>query len=81
MARALLQSRSYTQEAANQGAEADLATQRASNAGTAGTIGGFGSLLGGANAFADKWMKYQNVGITPFKSSDNLGDWSPRGAF
>jgi hypothetical protein len=81
MARALLQSRSYTQEAANQGAEADLATQRASNAGTAGTIGGFGSLLGGANAFADKWMKYQNVGITPFSSANNLGDWSPRGAF
>jgi hypothetical protein len=81
MARALLQSRSYTQEAANQGAEADLATQRASNAGTAGTIGAFGSLLGGANSFADKWMKYQNVGITPFKSTDELGDWSPRGAF
>jgi hypothetical protein len=68
MARALLQSRSYTQEAANQGAESDLATQRASNASTAGTIGAFSSLLGGASGFADKWMKYQNVGITPFSS-------------
>jgi hypothetical protein len=52
----------------------------ASNAGTAGTIGGFSSLLGGANSFADKWMKYQNVGITPFSGANNLGDWSPRGA-
>jgi hypothetical protein len=76
MARALLQSRSYTADAANQGAEAELQTQRASNAGTAGTIGAFSSLLGGATSFADKWQKYQNVGIAPFSSS--LGDWSPR---
>jgi hypothetical protein len=63
MQRALLQSRSYTAEAANQGAEAQLATQRASSATTGGLFGGLGSLLGGATSFSEKWQKYQLSGV------------------
>lgn len=63
MQRALLQSRSYTAEAANQGAEADLAGARARSATTGGLLGGLGSLLGGATSFADKWQRYQLSGV------------------
>src|SRR5205085_614920 len=66
MARAGLQARGYESEAASQAAEADLAGMRARNAQTAGAISGFGSLLGGATSFADKWLKYQTVGVSGF---------------
>lgn len=59
---ALLTSRSYSAQAANFGAEAELDTMRASNARTSGFTSGFGSLLGSASSFADKWSRFKTVG-------------------
>lgn len=71
---ALLTSRSESAAASNFGAQAKLDTMRASNAESTGLLGGFGSLLGGATSFADKWAR--------FKGPDTaFGDWSPRGGF
>jgi hypothetical protein len=61
---AMLTARSEAAQATNFGAQADLDTMRARNASTSGAIGGFGSILGGATSFADKWLKFQTVGVT-----------------
>jgi hypothetical protein len=63
MQNAELRARGYNIEASNQQAEAGLATMRGRQAATAGTVGGFSSLLGGATSFADKWMKFQSEGV------------------
>lgn len=59
MANAMLRSRAYGSQATSFGAEADLQNMRASSASSSGTIGAFGSLLGGASSFAEKWSRYQ----------------------
>lgn len=59
MANARLRARGYDTQAGNFAAEADLARMRGQSAQSAGYIGAFGSLLGGASSFAEKWSKYQ----------------------
>lgn len=63
---AQLQSRGYAQQGANYGAQADVYGLQASQARTAGMIGGFSSLLSSASSFSDKWMRFSDKGITPF---------------
>jgi hypothetical protein len=69
MQNAMLQERSYEAQASNYGAQAGLDTMTAKNASSAGTLGVFSSLLGGASSFADKWMRYQNVGVKGYGSA------------
>lgn len=63
MQNAELRARGFDIEATNQGAQAGLLRQQASNAQTAGAFSGFSSLLTGGSNFADKWLKYQNEGV------------------
>lgn len=58
-----LQAYGYQTQAMNYGSQATLDTAEAGFAQTAGTIGAFGSILGGASSFASKWSSYQNQGI------------------
>jgi hypothetical protein len=81
MARALLQSRSIPRRQPTKGPKRIWQHSARAMPARLGPLAGLAPCLGGANSFADKWMKYQNVGITPFSSANNLGDWSPRGAF
>lgn len=60
---AMLTARSEVAQATNFGAQADLDTMRARNASSSGLIGGFGSILGGATSFADKWLKFSTTGV------------------
>jgi hypothetical protein len=60
---AMLTSRAESAQATNFGEQAKLDTMRASNAESAGLLGGFGSILGGATSFADKWLKFQTTGV------------------
>lgn len=46
--------------------QAEVATAGGNNAATAGAIGGFSTLLGGAGQVADRWYRYSNqTGNTP----------------
>lgn len=63
---AQLQSRGYSQQGVNYGAQAGLYDMQASNARNAGMIGGFSSLLSSASSFSDKWMRFTDKGVTPF---------------
>ncbi len=58
-----LRARGAEVQASNFGAEAGLASMRAQNASTAGTISGFSSLLSAGSQFSDKWLKFQNEGV------------------
>lgn len=49
----------YQVQGSNFGAQAGLDTAAGANAGTAGTVNAFGSLLGGASQVAGKWASYQ----------------------
>jgi hypothetical protein len=60
-----LQAYGYQTAATGFGAEAGLQQQQARYAGTAGMIGGAGTILGGATSLANKWLQYQNVGLVP----------------
>jgi hypothetical protein len=60
-----LQAYGYQTAATGFGAEAGLQQQQARYAGTAGMIGGAGTILGGATSLASKWLQYQNVGLLP----------------
>ena len=55
---AALRARADQTQATNYEAEAGLQERKASDAGTASTIGTFGTLLSGASSFADKWTKF-----------------------
>lgn len=57
MANAALRARGYEAQASNYASEADLARMRGRS--SSGYIGAFGSLLGGASSFSEKWAKYQ----------------------
>lgn len=66
---ALLQTNQALSQATSFSAQAGLEDFEARNARAAGTTRAFGSLLGGATSFADKWLKYQNAGISGFGSA------------
>lgn len=63
---ALLQANQSLAQSTNFGAQAGLSDFEAKNARSAGMMKGFGSLIGGASSFSDKWLKYQNAGIAGF---------------
>ena len=65
---ALLQSSGQMAQGSNFASEAGLRDAEARNAQSAGLMRGFTSLLGGATSFADKWMSYQNKGVSGFGS-------------
>jgi hypothetical protein len=67
-ANAMNKVRDYEAQSTNYEAQAGLAESAAKNAQSAGTIGAFGSLITGASSFADKWQRYQNVGVSGFGS-------------
>jgi hypothetical protein len=62
MDNALAEVRSNVAKATTFGEQATLDTAQARNANSAGLIGAAGSILGGASSFADKWIRYRNVG-------------------
>lgn len=64
MANAMQQSRAYGAQATNFGAQAQLDKMQGAQARTAGYIGAASSLVGGSSSFSDKWLRYQNVGVT-----------------
>lgn len=68
MIRSNAQRKSYAAkvEGTNQQAQADISTMAGRQAETAGTIGSFSSLLGGASSVSDKWMKFKAAGIEGF---------------
>jgi hypothetical protein len=68
-----LRARGFNIEASNQGANAGLLTQQASNARTAGMFGAAGSLLTAGSSVADKWAKFQLEGVPGFGSSGTGG--------
>ncbi len=72
-----LRARGAEVQASNFGASAQLYSQQALNASSAGTFSGFGSLLSAGSQFSDKWLKFQNEGVAGFGGA--RGDWSPRG--
>lgn len=61
--------RGQQQQAAQFGAEVQLASNRAASAGAAGTIGAFSSLLTGASSFSDKWLRFRYSGVPGFAGS------------
>jgi hypothetical protein len=61
-----LRARGFNIEASNQGANAELLTQQARNARTAGTFGAAGSILTAGSSVADKWLKFQTEGVGGF---------------
>lgn len=63
MQNAELRARGAEVQASNFGSEAQLASARARNASSAGTISGFSSLLSGGSQFSDKWLKFTNEGV------------------
>lgn len=65
---ALLQANASLSQASNFSAQAGLSDFEARNASSSALMKGFGSLLGGASSFADKWSRYQNVGVQGFGS-------------
>jgi len=65
---ALLQVRAAQSQGVNFGAQAGLEELEGRNAKSAAMTKGFGSLLGGATSFGDKWLRYQNVGVPGFGS-------------
>lgn len=65
---ALLQVRAAQQQGVNFEAQAGLNELEGSNARSAALMKGFGSLLGGATSFSDKWLRYQNPGKFGFGS-------------
>lgn len=68
MQRALLQERSYEQEASNFGAQSTFAEAEGRSAKRAGYIGAAGSILGGASNFADKWQRFKLAGVPGYAS-------------
>lgn len=60
--------RSEEQKSQNYTSAAGLYESQAANAKTAGLISGFGSLVGTATSFGDKWLRYQNVGMPGYGS-------------
>jgi len=60
---ALLQANAGLAQSTSQTAQAGLDEFAAKNARVAGTIGSFGSILGNAFSFSDKWLRYQDRGI------------------
>jgi hypothetical protein len=68
-----LRARGFNIEASNQGANAGLLTQQASNARTAGLFGAAGSILTAGSSVADKWLKFQTEGVPGFGSSGTGG--------
>lgn len=53
----------YRTQATGFASQAQLDRAQAGFASTAGTIGAFGSILGGAASFASKWSGFQNQGV------------------
>jgi hypothetical protein len=64
MQKALEQVYGYNVGAEQAGAQAQLETMQAQSAQTAGTIGAFSSLIGGATSFADKWQRFTSPSPT-----------------
>lgn len=60
---AMLQSRSFNIQGQNFGNQAQLEEMRGRNSGVSSLISGFGSILGSATSFSDKWMRYQIQGV------------------
>lgn len=63
---AQLQGRSEVTQATSFGEQSQLDKLTAQNAQTAGGLNAFGSILGGASSFADKWLSYQLKGVPGF---------------
>ncbi len=61
---AALRAYGFKTQATNFQAESGLDKFKAANAQTAGTIGGIGSLLGGASSTLEKFSKFKDIGIT-----------------
>jgi hypothetical protein len=59
-----LRARGFDIEAANQGASSKLYDATAKQAGIAGLYSTGSSILGGASSFSDKWIKFQNEGVS-----------------
>lgn len=56
----------YQTQATSEQAQSGLQQAKAAGDITAGTIGGGGSILGGASSVANKWAMYQTVGVPGF---------------
>lgn len=56
----------YRVKGMNFGAEADLASARATESSRAGALGAFSSIIGGSAGVADKWAKYKSTGVSGF---------------
>lgn len=52
----------YKTQGLDFGAEAGLLQQQASSASTAGALGAFSSIIGGASSVSNKWLQYQQQG-------------------
>lgn len=65
---ALLQVRGAQAQGVGFKAQAGLDELEGRNAQSAAMTRGFGSLLGGASSFSDKWLRYQNTGVPGFGS-------------
>lgn len=71
---ALRQAINFSRQGADFGANARLLDMQASNAKTAGNIGAFSSIVGGAGSVASKWSRWK----TP-SSGSNVDMWSVDG--
>jgi transposase len=56
----------YRSQGLNYAAQAGLDDMRSQNVSTAGTLGAFSSLIGGASSVSDKWLRFRNAGIDGF---------------
>lgn len=65
---ALLSVRNSQAQASGFKTQAGLDEFEAANARSGALMKGFGSLLGGATSFADKWQSYSNKGVSGFGS-------------
>ena len=63
----------YQVQGSNFQAQAGLDSAAAANAGTAGTVNAFGSLLGGASQVAGKWSSFQKETNDPFGGAGMAG--------
>jgi hypothetical protein len=53
----------YTVQGLNYSAQAGLDEMTARDASSAGQLGAFSSIIGGASGVSDKWLKYQQAGV------------------
>lgn len=56
----------YQVQGLNYAAQASADEMAARNAAEGGSLGAFASILGGASSVSDKWLRYKQVGVSPW---------------